>query len=264
MSESDQRERPESPPPSASPSPPAASPPRARLIRLEGGLLIEAVLIVLSILLAFAIEAWWSEAGEGRQEVELLQGLQADFRVNRDRLAQSRAVHESHRAAALTFLEVSRPGGTPDPGALPDDVLIQMVSWHTYDPVVGTVNSAIASGQLGLIERDELRSELALWLDLVEDLNEEELADRVHTDAFQRAAFEFVSFRSVTHRLGLPGILRESTAADDYAGLLGSLELENWATARVAEIGYVLDEIDLVEASLDRVLTLLAEELGEG
>ena len=42
----------------------------------------EGFVIVLSILLAFGIEAWWSERGERDAEAEALQGLRDDFVVS--------------------------------------------------------------------------------------------------------------------------------------------------------------------------------------
>lgn len=40
---------------------------------------VEGAAIVISILLAFAIDAWWEERGDRQAEVLLLQRLQADF-----------------------------------------------------------------------------------------------------------------------------------------------------------------------------------------
>lgn len=44
-----------------------------------GFLFAEAVLMVLSILLAFAIDAWWDGRQEEARRLELLQALRADF-----------------------------------------------------------------------------------------------------------------------------------------------------------------------------------------
>lgn len=47
-----------------------------------GFLLVEAALIVLSILLAFAIEAWWDGRQEDREQLRLLRGFQEDLRTD--------------------------------------------------------------------------------------------------------------------------------------------------------------------------------------
>lgn len=224
-----------------------------------GPLALEAALIVVSILLAFAIDAAWDGREEGRRGGELIAALHADFTRNQELLASARAAHESYRQAAQDFLALATPG-SPRPGAaIPDATLIGLVSWYTYDPALGSLHSAIASGQLALIRDADLRVALAGWIDSVEDLNELETVDRGHAQRFAEIAFEYVPFRSAVVRLGAGDSLgRESTARPDYEGLLSSLRAENVATNRVAETGFILADMDRVEAELVTILDLLS------
>ena len=127
---------------------------------------------------------------------------------------------------------------------------------------MGSLNSAIASGQLYLIRDDRLRVALAGWVDSVQDLKELEVVDRGHAQRFAEIAFEYVPFRSASFRLGLSETLRrESTARPDYAGLLTSLRAENVAVNRVAEIDFILSDIDRLEQQMESLLDLLARSL---
>lgn len=228
--------------------------------RLAGPVALEMTLIIGSILLAFAIDAAWDGREERQREHELLQALQFDFESNRTLLDEAVGMHEDHRAAALAFLERAAPGGVVRAGAIDDADLIGLVSWHTYDPALGSLNSAIASGQLVLIRDDALRNALAGWVDSVEDLNELEIVDRGHALRFADVAFEFVPFRSAVYRLG-GGFDRPSTAEADYRGLLRSLLAENIATNRVAEIGFILEDLERVRRQLDEILSLIDTRL---
>ena len=58
-------------------------------LRRWGMLLSEMVLIVASILLAFALDSWWDERKDRAEEAEILHGLQQEFLLNRS-LLQSR------------------------------------------------------------------------------------------------------------------------------------------------------------------------------
>ena len=49
-------------------------------------ILVEGLVIVVSILLAFGIEAWWQERGDRTAELEALVGLHAEFTAIRERL----------------------------------------------------------------------------------------------------------------------------------------------------------------------------------
>ena len=220
---------------------------------------LEAVMIVVSILLAFAIDAAWDGREERQREHDLLVTLKADFERNHELLAEARAIHGSYRDAALDFLATSAPGEEIPAGVgVSDATLLGLVSWHTYDPAVGSLNSAIASGQLALVRDDRLRVALAGWVDSVEDLNELEVVDRGHAQSFADVAFDLVPFRSAVFRLGgAPEVERESTAEADHAALLTSLRAENVAMNRVAEIGFIMGDMDRVEREIGEILDLL-------
>jgi hypothetical protein len=218
------------------------------------------MLIVSSILLAFSIDATWSGREERQRERELLSALRSDFERNQALLQTSRSLHEAHRSAARDFLRLSTPGSVPPELEIPDATLLGLVSWHTYDPVLGSLNSAVASGQLSLIRDGQLRVALAGWVDSVEDLIELEVVDRGHAQSFAEVAFGFVPFRSAVFRLGArEAVERSSTAEADYRGLLSSLRAENIAANRVAEIDFILDDIARVESELEGILGLLPE-----
>lgn len=231
--------------------------------KTAGAIALEAALIVSSILLAFAIDAAWNSRGERQREEELLSALRSDFERNAELLRFARSTHESYRSAASDFLALSTPGAAVSGRAVPDETLIGLVSWHTYDPILGTLNSAVASGQLALIRDDRLRIALAGWVDSVEDLVELEVVDRGHAQNFAAVAYDFVPFRSAAFRLtGSDAVGRVSTAEADYAGLLTSLRAENITANRVAEIGFILGDIDRVERELEAILALLDEDGG--
>ncbi len=68
----------------------------------------EGVAIVVSILLAFSIEAWWAERQERAEERGLLESLYVEFEVNRDEAAFVISVHERAIQAVATLLELSQ------------------------------------------------------------------------------------------------------------------------------------------------------------
>lgn len=230
-------------------------------VRSVRSFLVEGAVIVGSILLAFAIDASWDSIGERRLERELLAGLRTDFERNQVLLGQTRTQHESYRDAALRFLELASPGASPTGAEVDDDTIIRLVSWSTYNPALGSLHAATGSGRLSLISNGALRAELAMWTGLVEDFNEQAFADKGHAERFAALAFTYVPFRSAVARLGHPSIVRESTAEPDYQGLLDDLVAENIATNRVAEIGFMLSDLAVVEQSLEAILGFLEEEL---
>jgi len=135
---------------------------------------VEGALIVVSILLAFAIDAWWDGRQEGKEEAAVLQGLHAEFRGHQEAIT-STLLRYGQAEEDLRWL-VRRGGSDQDP--YPLDSLRWALQWAlgspTFDPPTGTILGLLSSGRLERISRAELRSALAAWPAMVEDIRENE------------------------------------------------------------------------------------------
>lgn len=74
---------------------------------------VEGVVIVGSILLAFAIDAWWDQLGQREDERVALTGLEADFSGYIDRLSRIRDNNQRRVEAARRLLDATGPGPSP-------------------------------------------------------------------------------------------------------------------------------------------------------
>ncbi len=232
--------------------------------RIKGlQLLAEGLLIVFSILLAFAIESWWAERKERIEEEKLLVNLQIDFTKNKRLLENSIDRFTMTIENSQLIMDFIRPGEIPTEEILADSILFKHLLWHTYDPVIGTLNSAIASGHISLIENERLRTELAEWEDLVEDMKESERIDIDFMTRINEEIFRYVPTRTMAYLMGNSIMLRESTARTDYKKLKSSLYLENLLANRIGEMSVTLGEAGNVMISLDIILSLLDEELND-
>lgn len=133
----------------------------------------EVVVVVLSILIAFGLDAWWDETLERRDERELLTNLVREFRDNESRLTVRLANHQQLAAAADELagrLSSARGRRT----AVPDSLLLSLLITPTFDPTLGTLEEAQSSGRTRLIRNAELRARLGAWTGLWRDAREEE------------------------------------------------------------------------------------------
>lgn len=143
-----------------------------------GRLLVEAALIVTSILLAFGIEAWWDGHRDREEEGRVLMGLEAEFRQHVATLEG----YTERSNAALRRLRYLLDGELRGVGEVPDDSL-DMAFWDlmwapTFDPGSGTRDALISSGRLELLQSEELRDRLAAWQGVVDELRDNQLAVR--------------------------------------------------------------------------------------
>ena len=132
------------------------------------------LLIVGSILIAFALDAWWDERAELRQEKAQLRALRAELVESRDRLLE---VIESvrHHAANVDRLVTLLEAAGDATVQVPNELLGSVVSWRTSDIALSSLESLRASGLLGRLSNPELQAALAGFPAQVEDIQEYEI-----------------------------------------------------------------------------------------
>jgi hypothetical protein len=72
--------------------------------------LVEIFVIVLSILLAFGIEAWWEERKDRLEEIEVLAGLEREFLIYQEKLNGAITKHAQMQAAMEALLSATETG----------------------------------------------------------------------------------------------------------------------------------------------------------
>ena len=131
----------------------------------------EAVAIVLSILLAFAIDAWWDERGDRLEEQRVLQQLTEEFEAVSAQLdgyiaLDRRTLRNVSRIDSM--IRAARAAGRSTIVAR-DSTLRWLVSQGTFAPTLPTLDGLRTSGRLTLIQDEELVGALAAWPTALED-----------------------------------------------------------------------------------------------
>lgn len=142
------------------------------------GLLIEGVVIVLSILLAFAIDAWWDERQERVLESEILLGLQQEFAGNKTDLEERIGRHHEMLNSHLVLLEAAHQGYWQSEGLSIDRAFAHLASPPTTDLGSGVLDALISAGRLGVLSSRELRVRLAAWKSIYLEVHDDEVMNR--------------------------------------------------------------------------------------
>ncbi|MCH9693457.1 MAG: hypothetical protein K0U72_03015 [Gammaproteobacteria bacterium] len=131
---------------------------------------VQATAIVISILLAFAIEAWWAE----RQEVELehrtLQALRSDLEATNEeldrllrRLAAARIVFSRFQSATpAELIEFDTEAVR--------QTIVSLVTPASFNPITATHDALSNDGRLGLISDPALLRHLSNWQGALDDI----------------------------------------------------------------------------------------------
>ena len=242
--------------------------------RRYGSIALEAVAIVLSILLAFAIDAAWAQRAQRVEARELLTGLQSEFEVHRSELVRFRDRWIGVRAATERLLELTGSEIAAKPVVM-DSLILAVLNPATFDPRTGTLEAAKGSGQLGLIGSRELRERFSAWDGVVEEVRDNELAMR---EFILSTIVPYMAERGVPlprawallPNLGLlgergtsrgwpGGLTPDGEAAQAYASLVSDPEFEILVAARYTWIN--VEEYDDAIAFVDELLGLIALDL---
>jgi len=135
---------------------------------------VEAAAIVMSILLAFAIDAWWAEEKEREVEHESLQALRGDFISSREHLARVLRALADARANFARFQSATPAELTEMNPDVIRSIISGLVMTNTFDPVTATLDALANDGRLGLISDPQLLRHLSNWqtaLNNIEDLS---------------------------------------------------------------------------------------------
>jgi hypothetical protein len=168
------------------------------------------VVIVLSILAAFALDSWWAARVDQRALVQDLMGIRDEISRSlggaeggglRERLERQMRVVVGSAALAERLGAVS----DGERVTVPDSLLVMSVVAMTIDPRTAAVTSFISSGRLGEIEDTELRWMVAGWPSDIDDALEDE-----------RLSVTLVQDR-------IEPLLEAALAPEDYARVRGSM-----------------------------------------
>jgi hypothetical protein len=169
----------------------------------------EGAVIVTSILLAFGLQAWWEGRQELREERAYLESLQGDFRQSHVRALEHVSANERTLSSAGRLLQVL---GQPR-GEIPSDTLASLLEdsfWiWTFSPVLATYQDMVNSGDLRLLQNEELRIALSEFEEQVQ------VVDRLDQTLWEHWL-----------RFDLPFLKDHYVLSDIYEGYRGSADLK--------------------------------------
>ena len=223
----------------------------------------EAIAIVLSILVAFAIDAGWDELQERQDEADLLTALRSEYESNLVLVQEVIDLHAGHMEDVEIVSRLT-PGDydTMSVNTASRLVLALGNPW-TFNPELGTTETLFSSGRVALIRDRELGEMLTTFINFVEDAEED--AD------FVRDGSEYVWRQQYRH--GGPWFNPEvETSSKGTLSRLGSIPAAGpedlrrlWADPLVRgggrmnqiNVAYYLTELERIRDQIELILNRL-------
>jgi len=229
-------------------------------IVLEGGV------IVVSILLAFGIDAAWEEYKERREEQEILSALKFEYEKNLESIREVIAFHERARDQIdKMVVRTEEQIRSLEPKILSEFILGMCNPW-SFDAILGTTDALISSGKLDILEDPELRIALTTFINLVQDATED--SDFMGWDAQRVWVAEIDAGGPWTDpatevglkgdAIGAPRYLPSATA-DDVLRVIADQKLMGLIGRCHLNVGYYLSEIYLMRDQATLILGLIGD-----
>lgn len=229
---------------------------------------VEVAAIVASILLAFAIDAWWDERENRLEETEILLGLQKEFLLHRENLG---AVIEWHENALLLYrdlLAASYSGNWYANDHTIDQAIMALISPTTTDTGSGVINGLVSSGRIEMLSNKALREKLAAW---------EGVFGEVQDDEMNNSNFVFGQIVPYLTRRGIPlsGAFRTqdidwptaaislSEDADVLSRLLSDSAFQVLVEARYGYQSHTTGEYAQAIVAIDEILNEIEKSIAE-
>lgn len=242
------------PDPADHPSP--ARVPRPDTARVEWKrILAEAAAIVASILLAFAVDAWWDARVEQRRADELIGFLRADIEDTRAYLAEERATSEELTVKARAILD-AMAGRRPATDSLIRS-LGSVFIVPDWTPMNATYEQALGSGDLGFIRDVGLRTRLARYAGQLDEVGViRDLSRTQYYAALEPFLVTNTSYAEIAAEWWRDQLV-QGPFATDYAALAQNRELWNLLTLKLELELAAVARLERAQMSADSLLTIL-------
>ena len=199
-------------------------------------MLTESALIIASILLALSADAWLDARNQSAQLDAHLAALMRDFETMQERVSASHDAALRGAEAGRRILTLIEQDAEIDADLAPE-WMWHLVFYEVFTPSIGAYEALIASGNLELLDNDQLKFELADFYGSFEDVRASEklLLDTQNTWFSSDAFSDLVGW----HRMGQGGAPR-----------IGRLPVERWSEsdAMMNGIGiYTVRQNDVLE-----------------
>ena len=205
--------------------------------------------IVLSILLAFAIDASWEARSEHQQEEALMEGLRQEFAVNLEGL--DRMVAEFHRQDSLLarFFDMPTPATEEEARREVGRFTLALLWADDFDPSMASLEMILSAGRLDLIFESELGALLWTWKRQFEDTQDDVGAFRLFIQ----------DGRSTLGRLGARGERTDHRPSyrEQFDRIRSSQELSALATTVLRDRKEYWSELEALRATTALILETL-------
>lgn len=135
---------------------------------------VEGTAIVVSILLAFGIDAWWDDRQQRASDTAHLHGVLEEFESHKLLLAEAIVSHRATIDLGYELFELLASDQDAAQKARTAEVIDLLFNFYRINAPFGSLQTAISSGAIARMADVDLASDIANWPTTIDDLLEEQ------------------------------------------------------------------------------------------
>ncbi len=228
----------------------------------------EGAVIVLSILLAFGIDALWAQYQEQLEEEEVLASLESDFVANLQSVTTIVAAHRAFADRVATLLHLSPEEIRALPQKDVSEIMLSTANPWTFDAVTGTTDTLVYGGRLAVLSDPKLRKALVTFLNSVSDSGEDmAYLMRGAQDVWAAEVrlggpwTDPVTEVGYVGAIPIPAFVPKPTP-EDLLKIRSDPELVGHSKRFHINAAYYIAELELMRIQIEEILDLIAESSG--
>jgi hypothetical protein len=226
-------------------------------------ILTEGMVIVVSILLAFAIDAWWNERIERQQEREHLVSMKEEFRSSIEGLQEvllSVQTHAQNIEQLIVQLKTVEQGASIVVG---EDIMGSVNIWRTTDVSTSTLTALMSSGSLNMLSNSDLRAELAGLPASIFDMTEDEVIAQEFSEKVMSAYLVDMGLAEIIYanRGNHPGLTDILPTAPAEIEVKHTQKLIDLLSIKRLHLWFSETTIPLIITKLEALISLINQEL---
>ena len=217
--------------------------------------LLEILVLTIGIYGAFALDEWNNQQNQKKSKETMVENLRQEFMANLDQI-DTVLYHDRFAVSkSLQLMEIMKTKDWPNSF---DSAFSGVGYLWSFDPSMGVLRSAIASGQIQYLTNQLLINYLFSWEDVVKDAKENE--DRFISHHQQNMP-QFLDRIQAAGYLGLyDHSIPQSVYKSNFIAVLNDPQFENFLAYKIVKINDAQAELLILRNRITEILNLIEKE----
>ncbi len=229
----------------------------------------EILLVMIGILLALQVSNWNTHQNERKQEQLLLLNLKHAYVFNLKSIKRTSEDCQNAYYASKNILDLISPNVPSYQKNQLESFITSMINYSSYNPSNGAIEEILNSGQLSLIQNEDLKNRISNWSGLLRDTYADiKITDNHNFNFLIPYLLEHGNLRNLPLPKALIGATElqknaKSKFSTNYNDLLTAQKFENLVSFHALNLNYLMREFRSIQSHIEETIAIIESEINQ-